>query len=176
MRHFRSSSWLAVIGVFVPLITPSVAQTGFFLTCTAPAGQRAEYGTLFSLEGAPVVTQEDGIVWSPDGFSNVYPMFLWRPTSPDQLFFTWGDARPPGLPLSPDLTFESATVVYRDEQQVQAAMLKCGTVDCTFSSFAVFPQLGFITRTDSYFTSFFGRPGEGTGVTRVFASTCSPFR
>lgn len=152
------------------------------LICDAPAGKRVDYGNFLDIEGRTISSTADGPIMSDDRFSNIRPAFVWRQARPKEVLIWWGNTVIDELLAMPEAqrdaivpppTSRPATVVYRDRNQIQAVELQCGTVSCTLSTYAIFPHLSFMTRTDSSFSEGFARPGEGSASSRLFWAKCS---
>lgn len=135
------------------------------LRCDSPDGKHVSYGTVVDLNGRKIVSVEDGIRWVDDkrGYSEMFPVFVWREAVPDKLLVSLGTA----LNI-----VDEATVTYRDLNQIQAVVRTCGAKSCTTALYALFPRLGFATRVEISHMLLMQDTGVGEGVTRMWATTC----
>jgi|GEM_PF-4323429 len=158
---------LIMAAVIVSVLPGPANAADFVLSCEPPQGKRVTYGTSIDVVAGKVVETEHGIKWDDDGFSGMYPLFVWREDTPTKLSVAWGNTRPAGVP---DSILEGAKVIdaivtYRDAAQIHAVARNCGTVSCTTFLYAVFPGFGFATRADISVNG-------GEAMTRVFATSC----
>jgi hypothetical protein len=165
---------LAATTMLIAALNSAIAEgADIVLKCDSPDGKHVSYGTLLDLNGRKIVSVEDGIRWVDDknGYPEMYPVFIWKESSPDKLLVSLGNRYL--IEASPGKTIiDEAIVTFRDQNQIQAVVRKCGTQSCTTALYALFPRLGFATRTESGHTSLLDRTSIGEGVTRVWATTC----
>lgn len=75
-------------------ITVATATSANQFTCDEPRGMRAEHGDFFSLDGSRFQRAEDGVKWSEDGFSGVFPNVLIRAKG---MVISWANAVPQSI-------------------------------------------------------------------------------
>lgn len=71
-------------------ITSSASQ----FTCDEPRGMRAEHGDLFALDGTQLRSAKDGVKWSEDRYSGLFPEVLIRS---EEMVISWANAVPPSI-------------------------------------------------------------------------------
>lgn len=67
---------------------------GFIARCSELHGPSLEYGWLYRVDGEVIYNPDDGFREGKDGFSNMNPIFIYRPDEPRLILSIWGDTRP----------------------------------------------------------------------------------
>lgn len=98
---------------------------GFVARCSEPHGPSIEYGWLYRGDGEVIYSPDDGFRESTDGFSNMNPIFIYRPDEPRVILSIWGDTRtdaisPEILDKLADANFDRNIVISKTEDMISA--------------------------------------------------------
>jgi hypothetical protein len=74
--------------------TTVAATPGWIAMCENPKGPAVEYGDMRSLGGDQILSPEDGFSEIADGFTNVFPVFIYDGPKSNNIQFIWGDTKP----------------------------------------------------------------------------------
>jgi hypothetical protein len=135
----------AIAATLLLTAVPVQAADGWIARCDEPRGPRIDYGREVLPGGRVEQTKADGAILSEDGFSNVYPVFIYRGQGAEVVEYVWGNTRPddvdPSLFQTPET--KRAAVLTASPSLVSTAELFPG--ERWLSSF--YPKLGVVMAT-----------------------------
>ena len=152
MREERTMLRRAMMIAVALLPYTAASAADLILQCDDPKGVRVSFGTFNDLQGKPIQSTSDGIKWEDDGYTNVRPIFIWKEETPSKLLVSWGDTLPDILlgRIEPKQHTWTADVTYRSKDEIQGTWTACGSGGCTTNIVALFPNLGFMVRSDVF--------------------------
>jgi len=159
-RRSRMARGAIITLIAVSINSPLAEAADIVLRCETPYGKYVHYGTVLDVEGRKISSVDDGIRWDEGSYpKDMRPVFIWREDVPDKLQV-----------ISGTWPADEATVTYRDKNQIQALVRRCGAESCTTAIYTLFPRLGFATEAEMGHWSDVKSEGEGTA--RMWATTC----
>ena len=136
----------AVVAVALFATSDASAAGGWIARCEEPNGPRVNYGWMLMPDGSVKQSPDDGAVVVDDGFSNVYPVFIYRGPGSRVVEYVWGHTRPdevdPSVFETPD-TKRAAIITQRPELVATAELFP--PAERWLTSF--YPKVGVVFAT-----------------------------